>query len=49
MNSVAHTPQFRVVPKDELLSGTLFSVSFTTLTVNATKHIVYLHKLLRAQ
>lgn len=42
-------PQFRVMSKDELSQGSQFGVSFTTLTVNAPKHIVYLYERLKNQ
>lgn len=39
--------QFKVIPTNELPEGVLFGVSFTTVTVNAPKHIEYLYRLLR--
>ncbi|KAH6675236.1 hypothetical protein F5X68DRAFT_140256, partial [Plectosphaerella plurivora] len=38
---------FRVLPLVELPTGTKFGVSFTTFTINAPKHIVYLREYLR--
>ncbi|TDZ36830.1 D-amino-acid oxidase [Colletotrichum spinosum] len=40
---------FRVIPQAELPDGVLFGVSFTTVTVNAPKHIEYLFNLLKKE
>ncbi|KAF9873366.1 d-amino acid oxidase [Colletotrichum karsti] len=40
---------FKVIPESELPSGVLFGVSFTTVTVNAPKHIEYLFRLLKEE
>lgn len=41
------TVQFRVLPNNELPQGVKFAASFTTLTVNAPKHLLYLYNRLR--
>ncbi|KZL82495.1 fad dependent oxidoreductase, partial [Colletotrichum incanum] len=38
---------FKVIPINELPDGVLFGTSFTTVTINAPKHIEYLFHLLR--
>ncbi|CAG9942591.1 unnamed protein product [Clonostachys rosea f. rosea IK726] len=38
---------FRVLPNNELPQGVKFAASFTTLTVNAPKHLLYLYNRLR--
>ncbi|KAF6796990.1 d-amino acid oxidase, partial [Colletotrichum sojae] len=40
---------FKAIPKAELPDGALFGVSFTTVTVNAPKHIEYLFNLLKSE
>jgi hypothetical protein len=42
-------PQFQELPTQELPPGVRFGISFTTLTLNAPKHIEYLFHLLRDQ
>lgn len=39
--------QFKPIPEDELPEGVKFAVSFTTLTVNAPKHLLYLYQRLQ--
>ncbi|KAI9155098.1 D-amino-acid oxidase [Paramyrothecium foliicola] len=38
---------FKVLPKEELPGGVDFAVSFTTVTVNAPSHLLYLYRRLR--
>ncbi|KAF6814087.1 d-amino acid oxidase, partial [Colletotrichum musicola] len=40
---------FKAIPRAELPDGVLFGVSFTTVTVNAPKHIEYLFNLLKSE
>ncbi|KAL5361179.1 hypothetical protein BJX96DRAFT_185172 [Aspergillus floccosus] len=40
---------FQILPKEKLPTGINFGVSFTTVTVNAPKHIEYLHRQLETQ
>ncbi|KAI1364782.1 nucleotide-binding domain-containing protein [Xylaria arbuscula] len=42
-------PPFRVLPADKLPAGTKFGIAFTTLTVNAPKHLDYLYSRLKQQ
>jgi D-amino-acid oxidase len=39
--------QFRILPAHELPQGVKFAVAFTTLTVNAPKHLEYLYNTLQ--
>lgn len=41
--------QFRIIPNKDLPQGLKFGITFTALTINAPKHIEYLHSLLRDQ
>ncbi|KAJ2965436.1 hypothetical protein NUW58_g10887 [Xylaria curta] len=40
---------FQILPAEKLPSGTKFGISFTTLTVNAPKHLNYIYGRLRDQ
>jgi hypothetical protein len=42
-------PQFKEIPSHELPAGVKFGISFTTLTLNAPKHIEYLFRRLKDQ
>lgn len=41
--------QFRIMPQSELPDGVKFAVSFTTVTINAPKYLVYLYQRLKSQ
>lgn len=45
----ADLPQMRILPDEELPEGAKFGVSFTTVTINAPKHLEYLYRVLREQ
>lgn len=40
---------FKVIPQEELPGGVEYGISYTTITINAPKHLVYLHNLLKDQ
>lgn len=47
--STSDREQFRVIPQEELPRGVEYGISCTTITINAPKHLVYLHNLLKDQ
>ncbi|KAG6001554.1 hypothetical protein E4U21_004094 [Claviceps maximensis] len=40
---------FRVIPQDELPSGVEYGLTCTSITINAPKHLIHLHDLLKHQ